>query len=101
VQAPAARVRWRALLLLALSLPLLALCCGIYAHALPRWLHGASQCRQCFARYALWLEEPRANGRGLDCAAPQHLAAVPAGVQTLAGVAVRSTRFVVAAAHTH
>jgi hypothetical protein len=80
---------WRCLALLATALPLLGGCAALYAWAIPRWAAGVAACAECHESYAAWLATPRTSEAGRACAAPAHLAAVPAGVQTAAGAMVR------------
>ena len=72
--------------LLLLGCALLAACVGVYAGALGRWLPSLRACAACRQQQLVWLDTPRWSTTGRDCPAPKHLAAAPAGMQTIAGL---------------
>jgi hypothetical protein len=63
---------------------------GLYAHCLISWKGGIVACVVCNKYYTAWLHlAPRTTQAGRVCPEPTHLAAVPAGLQTIAGLLVR------------
>lgn len=64
----------------------LAACVGVYAGALGRWLPSLRACAACRTQQRAWLATPRVSAVGRDCPVPRHLAAAPAGMQTIAGL---------------
>ena len=65
---------------------------ALYAYILMHLGVGLVNCSACNASYQRWLwSSPHASTAGIECPSPSHLKAVPAGLQTCAGVMVRAT----------
>lgn len=75
----AAVLMWLARLLLGAGL-------ATFAVIVPKLARGLPLCSACYDNYAAWLSTPRTSTAGLACPLPAQLSAVPAGVQTTAGL---------------